>query len=193
MSWEKVELKDIATCIQPGPFGTQLHSADYSTSGTPIIMPKDMVDGKINEINLAYVSEKDVQRLKRHCVVEGNLVFARKGDVKKCVYISQAQSGWLSGSDCLKVVLDNKRCFPLFIYYHIKNPMTGRYMETVSIGATMPSLNSGLLGSIPITLPPMDTQRRIASILSAYDDLIENNRKQIKLLEEAAPRGHGHC
>ena len=52
----------------------------------------------------------------------------------------------------------------------------------------MPSINTGLLSSIEIYLPPLDTQRRIADVLSAYDDLIENNRKQIKLLEEAAQR-----
>ena len=43
MKWEKVKLGDIATCIQPGPFGSQLHNSDYSKEGTPIIMPKDIV------------------------------------------------------------------------------------------------------------------------------------------------------
>ena len=52
----------------------------------------------------------------------------------------------------------------------------------------MPSINTGLLSGIEVYLPPLETQRRIADILSAYDDLIENNRKQIKLLEEAAQR-----
>ena len=47
MRWEKVKLGNIAYCIQPGPFGSQLHSSDYSDAGVPIIMPKDMMDGKI--------------------------------------------------------------------------------------------------------------------------------------------------
>ena len=52
----------------------------------------------------------------------------------------------------------------------------------------MPSINTGLLSGIEMYLPSLEIQRRIADILSAYDDLIENNRKQIKLLEEAAQR-----
>jgi len=51
-------------------------------------------------------------------------------------------------------------------------------------GGAVPSLNRNFLSSIYVNIPPLPTQRRIASILSAYDDLIENNLKQIKLLEE---------
>ena len=47
-------------------------------------------------------------------------------------------------------------------------------------------VNNDIFKSLDITLPPLPTQQKIASILSAYDDLIENNRRQIKLLEEAA-------
>ena len=56
-------------------------------------------------------------------------------------------------------------------------------VEKHAIGATMLNLNTTILSNIPVCLPPIKIQRRIADILSAYDDLIENNRKQIKLLE----------
>ena len=52
----------------------------------------------------------------------------------------------------------------------------------------MLNLNTTILSSVPIRLPALEIQKRIADILSAYDDLIENNQKQIKLLEEAAQR-----
>ena len=141
MKWEKVKLGDIATCIQPGPFGSQLHNSDYSKEGTPIIMPKDIVGGAI-----------------------------------------------VHSGDCLKAVLDESKCYPKFIYYQLRSEHIGRWLEKVSIGATMPSLNTGLLSGIEMVLPPIEIQKQIAGILSAYDDLIENNQKQIKLLEEAAQR-----
>jgi type I restriction enzyme S subunit len=53
-------------------------------------------------------------------------------------------------------------------------------------GGAVPSLNRNFLSSINVNVPPLPTQRKIASILSAYDDLIENNLKRIKLLEEKA-------
>lgn len=188
MSWEKVKLGEISLCIQPGPFGSQLHNSDYADEGTPIVMPKDMVDGHIRHTGLIRVPEEHVTRLQRHQVYEGNLMVARKGDVRKCVYITQNENGWLTGSDCLKVALNESCCFPKYIYYQLRSPYIGKWLEQISIGATMPSINTGLLSSIEIYLPPLDTQRRIADILSTYDDLIENNRKQIKLLEEAAQR-----
>src|SRR5699024_1503663 len=86
------------------------------------------------------------------------------------------------------VALNESCCFPKYIYYQLRSPYIGKWLEQISIGATMPSINTGLLSSIEIYLPPLDTQRRISDILSTYDDLIENNRKQIKLLEEAAQR-----
>lgn len=188
MSWKKVKLGKISLCIQPGPFGSQLHNSDYADEGTPIVMPKDMVDGHIRHTGLIRVPEEHVARLQRHQVYEGNLMVARKGDVRKCVYITQNENGWLTGSDCLKVALNESCCFPKYIYYQLRSPYIGKWLEQISIGATMPSINTGLLSSIEIYLPPLDLQRRIADILSAYDDLIENNRKQIKLLEEAAQR-----
>lgn len=188
MSWEKVKLGEISLCIQPGPFGSQLHNSDYADEGTPIVMPKDMVDGHIRHTGLIRVPEEHVTRLQRHQVYEGNLMVARKGDVRKCVYITQNENGWLTGSDCLKVALNESCCFPKYIYYQLRSPYIGKWLEQISIGATMPSINTGLLSSIEIYLPPLDTQRRISDILSAYDDLIKNNRKQIKLLEEAAHR-----
>lgn len=113
---------------------------------------------------------------------------ARKGDVRKCVYITENENGWLTGSDCLKVALNENVCFPKYIYYQLRSPYIGRWLEQISIGATMPSINTGLLSGIEMYLPSLEIQRRIADILSAYDNLIENNRKQIKLLEEAAQR-----
>lgn len=188
MNWEKVKLGEISFCIQPGPFGSQLHNSDYADEGTPIIMPKDMVDGHIRHTGLIRVPEEHVARLQRHQVCAGNLMVARKGDVRKCVYITENENGWLTGSDCLKVALNENVCFPKYIYYQLRSPYIGRWLEQISIGATMPSINTGLLSGIEMYLPSLEIQRRIADILSAYDDLIENNRKQIKLLEEAAQR-----
>ena len=188
MSWEKTTLGEIAKCIQPGPFGSQLHSSDYSDYGVPIIMPKDMIEGKISHTNMCYVSEEHQIRLSRHQVFDGDLLVARKGDVRKCVYITENENGCLTGSDCLKVSLNKEKCHPKYIYYQLRSAYIGRWLEKISIGATMPSLNSGLLGSIELYIPPIEVQKEIADILSAYDDLIENNQKQIKLLEEAAQR-----
>lgn len=188
MRWEKVKLGELAKCIQPGPFGSQLHNSDYADEGTPIVMPKDMINGRIRHASLIRVPDDHLERLRRHQVSAGDLMVARKGDVRKCVYITEEEEGWLTGSDCLKVCLDKSRCFPKFIYYQLRSPYIANWLEQISIGSTMPSLNTGLLSSIELNLPEISKQKTIATVLSVYDDLIENNQKQVKLLEEAAKR-----
>ena len=151
-------------------------------------MPKDMVDGKIQHSKLAKVPEKHIDRLSRFQIFQGDILVARKGDVRKCVLITKSENGWLTGSDCLKIVLEKEYVYPQFIYYQLKSPFIGKWLETISIGSTMPSINTTLLSNIELSIPPLATQQKIAGILSAYDDLIENNRRQIRLLEEAGQK-----
>jgi type I restriction enzyme S subunit len=147
-----------------------------------------MIDGRVLHERLEYVSEETANRISRHKVYAGDIIVARKGDVRKCIFIRESENGWITGSDCIKMQLNNTLCNSLYIYYQLRSPYIVACLQKVSKGATMPSLNTSLLGDIEIGLPPLPTQHRIASILSRYDSLIENYQKQIKLLEEAAQR-----
>ncbi|HRU02474.1 MAG TPA: restriction endonuclease subunit S, partial [Victivallales bacterium] len=75
---------------------------------------------------------------------------------------------------------------PRFLYYLVTEPRFTAYLIAHEQGANYPAVTPNIIGSKPIEYPPLPTQRKIASILSAYDDLIENNLKRIKLLEEMA-------
>ena len=81
-------------------------------------------------------------------------------------------------------VKDFKGNHPRFVYYFMKNFGTGRAKS----GSAVPTLNRNSLSGIDVCIPEIGKQRKISDILTAYDDLIENNQKQIKLLEEAAQR-----
>ncbi len=188
MSWEKVRLGDISANIQTGPFGSQLHQYDYSETGTPVVMPKDLIGGKISEQSIARVSQDHVQRLNRHIIQKGDILYSRRGDVGRCAFATEHEKGWLCGTGCLRVTTEELIANSKFIFYQLQQPEVVGWVEKHAVGATMLNLNTTILSSIPLLLPSMETQRRIADILSAYDDLIENNRKQIKLLEEAAQR-----
>ena len=188
MSWENVKLGDISANIQTGPFGSQLHQHDYSEIGTPVVMPKDLIDGKISEQSIARISQDHVQRLNRHIIQKGDILYSRRGDVGRCAFATDHETGWLCGTGCLRVTTDTTIADSKFVFYQLQQPEVVGWVEKHAVGATMLNLNTTILSNIPLLLPPIETQRRIADILSAYDDLIENNRKQIKLLEEAAQR-----
>ena len=188
MSWEKVKLGDISANIQTGPFGSQLHQHDYSETGTPVVMPKDLIGGKISEQSIARVSQDHVQRLNRHIIQKGDILYSRRGDVGRCAFATDHETGWLCGTGCLRVTTNTTIADSKFVFYQLQQPEVVGWVEKHAVGATMLNLNTTILSNIPLLLPPIETQRRIADILSAYDDLIENNQKQIKLLEEAAQR-----
>ena len=188
MSWEKVTMDKVSLNIQTGPFGSQLHQSDYSTDGIPVVMPKDLVNGKISEKSIARVEENHVNRLSRYKVEAGDILYARRGDVGKCAFTTEREQGWLCGTGCLRVTINPKKANPQFIFYQLQMPKTIGWVEKHAIGATMLNLNTSILSSVPIEVPEFVIQNRIVDILKVYDDLIENNQKQIKLLEEAAQR-----
>ena len=188
MSWKKVTLGEVSANIQTGPFGSQLHQYDYSETGTPVVMPKDLIGGKISEQSIARVSEDHVQRLNRHIIQKDDILYSRRGDVGRCAFATEHEKGWLCGTGCLRVTTNISRADSKFIFYQLQQPEVVGWVEKHAVGSTMLNLNTAILSNIPLVLPSMNIQHQIADILSAYDDLIENNRKQIKLLEEAAQR-----
>lgn len=188
MSWDTVKLGDISANIQTGPFGSQLHQSDYSEQGTPVIMPKDLLNGHVSELSIARVAQNHVDKLSRHKVENGDILYSRRGDVGRCAFATEKEKGWLCGTGCLRVTIDTKKAVPKFVFYQLQKPETVGWVEKHAVGATMLNLNTSILSDVPIEVPCLDIQRKIVDILSYYDNLIDNNQKQIKLLEEAAQR-----
>lgn len=173
--------------LKTGPFGTQLKASDYTENGTPVINVRNIGFGGIKADKLEYISPSTRDRLSSHILQRGDIVFGRKGAVERHVFIREEQDGWFQGSDCLRLRFTSPRVEPLFASYFFLTPEHQRWMmNQCSHGATMASLNQEILERIELPLPRLLVQRRIAGILSAYDELIENNQRRIKILEEMA-------
>jgi len=172
--------------IKTGPFGSQLHQSDYRDVGTPVVMPKNITERGISTDDIARIGNEDVSRLSQHKLQPGDIVYGRRGDIGRCALIGRQQSGWLCGTGCLRLSLGSVVLLPSFLFYYLRQATTIKWIYNQAVGATMPNLNTSILRSVPVSHPPLPTQRKIASILSAYDDLIENNLCRIKILEEMA-------
>ena len=116
----------------------------------------------------------------------GDIVFSRRGDVTRRAYITGKEDGWLCGTGCLLLRLSHPQCDNRYLVRFLGLHETRSYLTQHAIGATMPNLNQRILSSVPVVLPPRELQERIIGVISAYDDLIENNRRRIQLLEQAA-------
>jgi type I restriction enzyme S subunit len=190
MSLEKVKLgyliEKYGGIIQTGPFGSQLHESDYSEEGIPVVMPKDIIDGKISEISTAKISEDIYSRLQRHKLRIGDIVLPRRGNFNKRAVITEREKGWLCGTGCIKINVNPQILDPKFFYYYISQSKFVDYIESQAIGSTMLNLSGSIVEGLEIILLPIETQRRIAEVLSRYDNLIENYQRQISILEQMA-------
>lgn len=172
--------------IRTGPFGSQLHESDYVADGIPVVMPKNIIEGNVSISDIAMIRTEDANRLSQHRLKTGDIVYGRRGDIGRRAFVSERENGWLCGTGCLRISLGKSSLDSKFLYYYLGQSRVIGWIYNQAVGATMPNLNTKILRSIPITYPPLPTQRKIASVLSAYDDLIENNTRRIQILEEMA-------
>lgn len=175
--------------IQTGPFGSQLHASDYSDIGTPVVMPTNIRDLRISADGIARVSREHVERLTRHKLQPGDIVYSRRGDVEKCALVTDIETGWLCGTGCLLVRVGGPTVDARCLAYALSLSSTRNWISQHAVGATMPNLNTGVLREVPVHLPPIAVQRSIAATLGALDDKIDSNRRLIALAEELA-RAH---
>ena len=185
MKFETVRpLREIAE-IQTGPFGSQLHKEDYVENGTPIVTVEHLGNKVFTEQNLPRVSDKDKERLNKYVLKTGDIVFSRVGSVDRCSYVDEEHNGWMFSGRCLRV-RTTTQIDPLYLYYFFCLENTRDFVRNIAVGATMPSINTKLLGEVPISIPDLDTQKTIAKVLSVIDEKIELNNKINDNLEQQA-------
>ena len=175
MRFDTIKLSELAA-IQTGPFGSQLHKEDYVVHGMPIVTVEHLGSRKFTEQNLPCVSDKDKERLKKYVLKTGDIVFSRVGSVDRCSYVSAEYEGWMFSGRCLRV-RPCEKLNPEYLYYFFLLEETKQFVRNIATGATMPSINTKFMGEIPIRVPSLETQNKIASILWMIDDKIELNEK----------------
>ena len=188
--WEVTTLAEAARRgggnIQTGPFGSQLHAADYVSAGVPSVMPQNIGDNRINVSGIARITEADAARLGKYRLLPGDIVYSRRGDVERRALVRSINKGWLCGTGCLRVRLGEGHVHPEYLAFYLGHRSVRDWVVQHAVGATMPNLNTGILGSLPVVLPPLTEQLAIASVLSALDDKIELNRRMNETLEAMA-------
>ena len=187
MRWEKVKLGNIAEFSNGVNFDKSAYAPGVKLISVSNFGNRFYPDySELPEISADVVKENDYLQ-------HGDIVFVRSNGNKelvgRCMLIDNPPTHTTYSGFCIRArVKDTKRFNPKFLTYHFKHDGFRIAIAGNAVGANIQNLSQGRLSAYIAHIPPIETQRRIADILSAYDDLIENNRKQIKLLEEAAQR-----
>lgn len=169
--------------IQTGPFGSQLHSADYVASGVPSIMPTNISVEGIQVEGIARITNDDAERLQKYRVKAGDIVYSRRGDVEKCALITTAEDGWLCGTGCLRVRVGDAPATPEFLHAFLSSSEIRAWIVRHSVGATMPNLNTGILKALPVIVPPHSEMTAISEIWSSLKLRMNQLSQQSQTLE----------
>ena len=185
MKWEKIEFGELY--LIPSKNGLNRPSRVRGSGYKMINMGELFANDRIKDIPMELVPLND-REIESSNILEQDLLFARQSIVAsgagKCSIVLEVPEITTFESHLIRVRLNSDRANPLFYYYYFKTPFAN--MKSLVQQGVQAGIRGSELKNLNVFYPPLPTQRKIASTLSAYDDLIENNLKRIKLLEEKA-------
>lgn len=186
--WEVKRVRDLTELLQTGPFGSQLHSSDYTPNGIPVINPSHLRNGRIYPDGDCAVNEETRSRLVRHELQEGDIIFARRGEMGRCALVTEIEKGWLCGTGSLLIRPRINMASPLYLNMVLSTSGVKDWLLLESVGSTMDNLNTSILSRIPVPTPPLTEQNAITEHidreLSKIDALISRIREGIEKLKE---------
>ena len=182
MSWEKVRLGDVTDSCLGKMLDQEKNKGEYQ----PYLANLNVRWGTFDLDNLSQMRFEDDEQ-ERYGLRYGDLVVCEGGEPGRCAIWKDQIPGMKIQKALHRVRVHECLDYRYLFYWFLLAGKRG-ILEQYFTGATIKHLPGQKLKSVVIDMPPIETQHRIADILSAYDDLIKNNRKQIKLLEEAAQR-----
>ncbi len=188
MKWEKVEIGKVSKVIS----GFAFKSKDFQSIGTPIVKIKSIKDENII-LDESDCVDSAIEVPIRFHLSKGDILISLTGShitlpssvVGRVARYRHETNSYLNQRAGKFINIDDERCHKDYLFYFLLQKETLTKIANKAQGAAnQANISPGDVEGVEINLPPLPTQRKIASILSAYDDLIENNLKRIKLLEE---------
>jgi type I restriction enzyme S subunit len=194
MSWSECKIEQLRAdekgSLVSGPFGSNISSKFFVEEGVPVIRGNNLTLGKKQFVDDGYVfvTPSKAHEL-RNCVAKaGDIIFTAAGTLGQIGLIPETAAFpiYIISNKQLRLRVDRSRCCPEFLYYYLSSPSMRAFIVSQNKGSSVPLLTLGIVRNLPIRLPDLTTQRKIAAILMSYDNLIEINERCIALLENVA-------
>ncbi len=193
MAWRRVTIEDIKSSerysLVGGPFGSELTTRDYVEDGVPVIRGANLPDDRrFHDDDFVFVREEKADLLHGNTAYPGDVVFTQRGTLGQVGLIPTEPRfpRYVVSQSQMKLTVDAAKADARFVYHYFRSREVVQTIRNRALTSGVPHINLGILRGLEIPHPPLDVQCRIADILSAYDDLIENNRRRMALLEESA-------
>lgn len=171
--------------------GFAFKSSDLGSNGIPVIKIGNIQSGGVQSHCVDHFpSELLTSKLDRYILQQGDSLVAMTGagSVGKFGRMLKVSQRFLVNQRVGIIRPNQAKCDPAFVFYALSLPNYEKTLYAQGLGAGQPNVSAKQISDLEVPAPDLPTQRRIASILSAYDDLIENNTRRIAILEKMARR-----
>ena len=182
-SWQEIVFDQI---VKDSAFGPRFPGTAYADDGNIATLRTTDIsaDGNISYDTMP-LAHLDEATFSNHFLKPGDLVITRSGRIGTTAIFEGHNKLVLPGAFLIRFRL-SKEANPRFFCYWFNSTLGQQRLLSVARGAAQQNINITNVKTLRVPLPPLQGQQSIVSILCAYDDLIENNRRRIQLLEQAA-------
>ena len=187
MSWQSEPLSALTLKIGSGSTPRGGDSV-YISEGTTLIRSQNVYNNEFSTDGLVYIDEKTAEKMKGVSVEKEDVLVNITGDsVARCCLVHDAVLPARVNQHVAILRTNPKKLLPHFLAFYMVSPfMQAKMLSWAGTGGTRKALTKGMLEGFEIPLPPVDVQDKIVQKIKTYNDLIENNRRRIQLLEESA-------
>lgn len=184
MNWDSVPLGEVATVRS----GFAFRSADWADEGVAVVKIQNVRDGGVNLENCSFVPPDVATAADRFRLAAGDVLITMSGEIGAVGLFRHHKPALLNQRVGRLEDIQFDRVDRRYLSYTLLNAPAKVALEQSAYGVAQANISPKLIEALRIPLPPLPVQRKIAAILSTYDDLIENNNRRIKILEEMAQR-----
>lgn len=184
-TWPKVRLGEVSKIYS----GFAFKSQDLGEKGIPVIKIGNIQNKKVSSECVDHLPEDlCIEKLNRYFLHQGDTLIAMTGagSVGKVGKMQRVNGRFLVNQRVAIVRPDDSLCDSDFVYYALSQDFYENKLYALGLGAGQPNVSAKEIGELEVPFPSLPAQRRIAGILSAYDELIENSQRRIRILEEMA-------
>lgn len=186
--WPKYRIKDVCSVTS----STRIRSSEYEDDGVPFYRGKEIIEKQRGALKVStdiYIPRERFEEVKRKggAPKAGELLLTSVGTLGVPYVVREGEEFYFKDGN-LTWFREFQGLHGKYLYYWLLSPLGKAELKKCVIGSSQPAYTIVLLKEMEIDCPPLQIQHQITEILSAYDDLIENNTRRIEILEEMARR-----
>ena len=187
MSWPVVKIDEISELVTKGTTPTT-YGMPFTDEGINFIKAEALNgDTSLNRSGFTYVSEDTHNKLSRSILQVNDVLLTIAGaNVGACGFVTENDIPANTNQAVSLIRINSEKANPRFIYYYFKRPQMKALCLNIGGQSAQPNVNLSNVKNFDVPLPAIGVQNKIVEVLVTYDDLIENNRRRIALLEESA-------